>query len=94
MTDLLTTFGNITIPDRARQTFTDAITVAEMQPQMPDFTKVLDFIWNDRDSMRTHLIPSIDGFDVDEEVPTVCGAVTMYADFGTPEYDLCPECTA
>lgn len=52
-----------------------------------------DYIWNDRGSKVTHLVPTIDGFDVDEEVPTVCGAVTMYADFGTPEYPLCEDCT-
>lgn len=61
---------------------------------MTNFATTLDFIWNDRAHKVTHLVPSIDGFDADEEVPTVCGAVTMYADFGTPEFPLCSDCIA
>lgn len=59
---------------------------------MTDFTTTLDFIWNETSKQITHLVPDINGFDADEEVPTVCGAVTMYADFGAPAYDLCPDC--
>lgn len=59
---------------------------------MTDFTTTLNFIWNDNHKRVTHIVPSIAGFDADEEVPTVCGAVTMYADFGTPEYPICEEC--
>ena len=59
---------------------------------MVNFTTTLDFIWNDHRLKVTHLVPDIDGFDCDEEVPTACGAVTMYADFGRPEYQLCDDC--
>lgn len=67
MTDLLTTFGNITIPDRARQTFTDAITVAEMEATMtPDRMVVMfahcTFPTDDEEGFRTDHPHGWEGF--------------------------------
>lgn len=59
---------------------------------MTDFTTTLDFIWNEHSTKLTHHIVPWADVPNEEELVTVCGDIARGVEFGTPEYDLCPDC--